>query len=274
MKIKEMMQKMKDHSPISIGMRTLKTSIAAILTATIALMPIPIIGNQFYALMGTVFSMQTTVSNSFRMGRGRIIGTALGAFIGFLFAHFELESPPFIGLAIALVIIICGLLKITHSILITVTLCLLILFNPNREGGLLSYAFFRTLDTAIGVIIGFLINRFIAPPNHLKALIKKLENLDALTKKVVKNAQKLPELKKELATLTLIHENYQADEKYDNHDVSNENLRKAVEACRSLSFHFSHCNASERVVKRYHSEQIDKVLTMLAHTINELKGVV
>jgi len=274
MKIKEMMQKMKHNSPISIGMRTFKTSIAAILTATIALMPIPIIGNQFYALMGTVFSMQTTVSNSFKMGRGRIIGTALGAFIGFLFAHFELDSPPFIGLAVALVIIICGLLKITHSILITVTLCLLILFNPNREGGLLSYTFFRTLDTAIGVVVGFLINRFIAPPNHLKSLIKKLENLDALTKKVLKNAQKLPELQKELATLALVHENYQADEKYDNHDVSNESLRKAVEACRSLYFHFNHCNASEHVIKHYHTDQIYKTLAVLENTINELKGAI
>jgi len=272
MKIRKIIRKVKLHSPISIGMRTLKTGIATTVTATIALSPI--IGNPFYALMGTVFGMQNTVSNSFKMGIGRVIGTAIGAFIGFTFAFFELSSPPFIGLAIALVIIICGLFKIRDSILITVTLCLLIMFNPTREGGLLLYTFRRTLDTALGVVIGFLINRFIAPPNHLKSLITELEILLTLTRKVLKNANKLPELQNELSALALIHTNYQADEKYDNHDVSNENLRRIVEASSDLYFHFKSCNASDQAVKNYHIDKINETLILLDNALNELKGVI
>jgi len=272
MKIKKAIRKIKYYSPISIGMRTFKTWIAATLTAAFSLTPI--IGNPFYALMGTVFGMQNTVSDSFKMGIGRVIGTAIGAFIGFLFAHFQLESPPAIGLAIAIAIIICGLLQIKHSILITITLCLLIMFNPDREGGLFNYAFFRTLDTAFGVIISFLVNRFIAPPNHLKSLIIELEALSTLTKKALKDINKLPQLKEELPMLKLIHTNYQADEKYDNHHISNENLRRTVDACNDLYFHFKHFQASDRSIKNYHINKIHNTLILLENTLNELKGVI
>lgn len=272
MNIRKMIRKIKLHSPISIGMRTFKTWIAATLTAAIALTPI--IGNSFYALMGTVFGMQATVSNSFKMGFGRVIGTAIGAFIGFIFAYFQLSSPPVIGLAIILVIIICGLLKINHAIFITVTLCLLIMFNPNREGGLLNYTFLRMLDTALGVVISFLVNRFIAPPNHLKSLVTEFEILCTLTKKALKDSSKLPELKKEVSLLSLIHTNYQADEKYDNYDISNENLRKTVEACGDLYFHFKNCKVPDSTIKDYHTDKINKTLSLLENTINALKGVI
>jgi len=272
MNIKKMIRKIKFHHPISIGMRTFKTWIAATVVAAIGLTPI--IGNPFYALVGAVFGMQNTVSNSFKLGMSRVIGTAFGAFIGFLFAFFELSSPPLIGLAIALIIIICGLLKIPQATLITVTLCLLIMFNPDRDGGLFNYTFFRTLDTAIGVVIGFLINRFIAPPNHLKSLVTELEILCKLTKDALKDDSKLPELKKDLSEIALIHTNYQADEKYDNHDVSNESLRKTVDSCSDLYFHFKSCQAPDPTIKNYHIDKINETLILLESALNELKGVI
>jgi len=272
MNVRKLIRKIKLHTPISIGMRTLKTWIAATLTATIALTPI--IGNAFYALMGAVFGMQTTVSNSFKMGLGRVIGTAVGAFIGFIFAYFQISSPPVIGLAIVSVIIICGLLKINHATFITIALCLLIMFNPVREGGLLRYTFFRSLDTALGVIISFFVNYFIAPPNHLKSLVTELEVLHRLTKKIIKDGDKLPELKEELSMLILIHTNYQADEKYDNYDVSNENLRRTVEACEDLYFHFKSCKASEQGIRSYHIDKINQTMGLMEGTIISLKGVI
>jgi len=274
MDIKKIIGKIKRHSPISIGMRTFKTWIAATITATIALMPIPIIGNTFYALMGTVFGMQNTVSSSFKMGIWRIVCTVIGAFTGFIFAYFDFYSPPLIGLAIAFIIIICGLLKIQNFIFLTVTLCLLIMFNPDRQDGIISYTFLRTLDTAIGVVIGFLVNRFIAPPNHLKSLVMELEVLSMLAKETLKDSSKLPELEKELSSLMIIHKNFQADEKYDNHDVSNESLRGAVDACSDLYFHFKNCTESDWAVKNYHLEKISNTRTLLEKTLNELKGVI
>jgi len=268
----KIVKKVRQYSPISIGMRTFKTGLAAIITATIGLTPL--IGNPFYALMGAIFGMQSTVSNSFKLGMGRIAGTAIGAFIGFIFAHFELVNPLAIGAAVALVIIICGMLKIQQSILITITLCLLIMFNPNREEGLFNYTFFRTLDTALGVIIGFLINRFIAPPNHLKALITELEILSELSREVLQDKCKLSQLKKELPNLALIHGNYQIDQKYDSHEMPNEKLLKTVEACSELYFHFKNCDTSVEMIKSYHANEINQTLILLEQTLSELKGVI
>jgi len=267
-----------DRSPI--GLRTIKTGIAVILTTTLALTPI--IGNPFNATMGTILSMQNTVSNSFRTGRERVIGTIIGALIGFLFIFFERYTPPFIGLAIITIIVVCGFLKISHATLITITLCLLIIFNPNRGyNGLLNYTFFRALDTAIGVIIGALVNRFIAPPNHLKSLITELEAIHTLTKNSLTvthqdaQFQKLSsEIKTLLAKLTLLYNNFKADEKYDNHNVSNENLETTVDACSDLYFHFRHRQGCEATLKDYHTAEIDKTLTLLENTVTTLKDVV
>ena len=272
MNLREKARKLKSRSPIQIGMRTFKTWVAATVTGLVGLTPV--IGNPFYALMGTIFGMQSTVANSYKMGVGRVVGTAVGAFIGFLFAYFELTSPPLIALAIATVIIISGWLKIRHSLMITITLCLLIIFNPDREGGLFNYAFFRTLDTTIGVIIGFVINRFIAPPNHLKFLVTELETLHQVAQETLADDDKLPLLQDEVAKLTLHHSNYQADEKYDNHDVSNELLRKTVESCSDLYFHFKNTKTSDATIAEYHKGKIDEAFNLLKDTLELLKEVV
>ena len=272
MDIREKFRNAQRNMPFKIGMRTFKTWIAATVTGLVALTPI--IGNPFYALMGTVFGMQSTVANSFKLGVGRVIGTAVGAFIGFLFAYFGLTSPPLVAIAIAVVIIITGILNIRHSIMITITLCLLIIFNPDREGGLFFYAFFRTLDTTLGVIIGFVINRFIAPPNHLRFLVSELEALYKIAQNTCTDDSQLPSLQREISKLTLYHSNYQADEKYDNHDVSNESLRKTVEACNDLYFHFKSTKTPDTTVATYHASQIDEALQLIEEALNSLKEVV
>jgi uncharacterized membrane protein YgaE (UPF0421/DUF939 family) len=158
--------------------------------------------------------------------------------------------------------------------MITITLCLLIIFNPNREGGLFNYAFFRVLDTTVGVIIGFVINRFIAPPNHLRFLINELEALQKVAQNTCIDDSLLPALQREIAKLTVYHGNYQADEKYDNHDVSNENLRKTVEACSELYFHFKNTKTSDTTVANYHISEINEALALLEETVKSLKEVV
>jgi len=271
-KIRRKIRKLQSRNPIQIGMRTFKTWIATTVTGLVALTPI--IGNPFYALMGTVFGMQSTVANSFKLGVGRVIGTAIGAFVGFLFAYFGLTSPPLIAIAIAVVIIITNILNIRHSIMITITLCLLIIFNPDREGGLFNYAFFRTLDTTIGVVIGFVVNRFISPPNHLRFLVNELEALQKIAKNTCTDDSRLPELQREIAKLTVFHSNYQADKKYDKHDVSNESLRKTIEACNDLYFHFKNVKTADPTVATYHTDKISEAFVLLEESVKLLKEVV
>lgn len=272
MAVKEKIKNFIQNLPIHIGMRTFKTWLSATVTGLIAVTPI--IGNPFYALMGSVLGVQSTVADSFQLGVGRIVGTALGATIGFIFAYFGLTSPPLIALAIAAVIIISGWLRIRHSIMITVTLCLLIIFNPTPEGGLVLYASFRTLDTSIGVVVGLLINRFVAPPNHLKNLVAELEALYDVAKNAHTDSQQLPVLQEEIVKLTFHHSNYQADEKYDNHDISNANLRRTIEICNDLYFHLKNITVTDVVIANYHTEQIDEIFVTLKDTIDLLKEAI
>lgn len=265
------LKKLKVYSPISIGMRTFKTWLAVTLTATLSLTSI--IGNPFYAVMGTVFGMQNTVSHSFEIARCRIIGTAVGAFIGFVFAYFELTSPPLIALAIVMVIIACGLLKIEEAIFITFTLCLLIMLNPDRDEGLFLYTALRVVDTAIGLVIGVVINYYIVPPNYLKSLTLKLDSFYALTEKVADDRSLFPKLKKELADLEFLHSNFQADAKYDGHDLCAETIERAVEACSYLYVHLRHSTPDASVAQEYHRILAEDALIYLKNTIDQLKGV-
>ena len=271
MEMKNNLQKLQQHIPVPFGMRTFKTAIAATLTALLALTPV--IGNRFYALMGTILGMQTTVSQSFNVGIGRILGTAIGAFVGFVFGSLGFDSPLAIGIAVAIVIMICVKLNILHSTLITITLCLLIMFNPDREGGLFNYALFRTLDTAAGVVVGFLVNRFFAPPNHLKYLIKKLELFYELSLTAERDEDILYKLKSEIQNFQVLHNNYLADIKYDKHDLSKVNLFKTVEASNDLYFHFKNAKNPDDTVSNYHKLKINEALEMLKQTLDELKGV-
>ena len=69
-----------------IGMRTLKTGLAVIITSCLS--GTFLISNPFYAVIGTVFAMQNTVKSSFVAGKNRLLGTVLGAVIGYFFcAH-------------------------------------------------------------------------------------------------------------------------------------------------------------------------------------------
>ena len=265
-----MLELIKKHSPISIGMRTFKTWLAVTITFSLALTQV--IGNPFYAVMGTILGMQNTLSSSFRTARFRIIGTSVGAFIGFLFGYFNLTAPPLMALAVVLVILACRLLKIGDAVFITLTLCLLIMLVPEREGGLFIYTTSRVLDTAVGLVVALVINFFVAPPNYLNTLTQELENLYFLTKKTIEDRSNLPKLKNKLVKLSSLHNNYQADYKYDNHFISLTRIEKAVEAGNYLYFHLKHLIPKEEEAKEHQQVLITDTLNFIEKTIEELKG--
>ena len=86
-----------------IGMRTLKTGIAVVLTLYLG--QTFLISNVFYAVIGTIFALQNTMKSSLVAGKNRLLGTVMGAIIGFLFAQLQLHSPLFIGLAVIMTIV-------------------------------------------------------------------------------------------------------------------------------------------------------------------------
>jgi len=256
-----------------IGARTLKTGLAVTISATLALTPL--IASPFYAILGTIFAMQNTVSNSFKLGKGRVYGTMVGAAIGFVFAYFSLTDPPFIGIAMMCVIIACGALKLNHSIFITFTLCASIMLNQ-REGSLIIYTLHRSLDTALGVVVGVIVNYFIIPPNHLYELATRMEKIKKLTINALDDEDLLITLRNDFATLSTFYRNFTLDKKYDRHSVSYSELSVTMEGIQDLYFHVKSLHYFEgdthAELTDYHTGKIKGTLQMIDKTVADLKA--
>lgn len=161
------------HLKQLIGLRTLKTGLAIFLALLIS--NSSFISNPFYVAMGTVFALQSTVKNSFAVGRERLMGTLIGGFMGFLFACLPWQNFPLVAFAAILTIVFCNQTKNTKAISISITICLSILISIEDQHPL-TYSFFRMTDTGIGLLIGILINYFVARPDYSTQMKYLLEH--------------------------------------------------------------------------------------------------
>ena len=157
-----------------VGMRTIKTAIAVSLT--IFLSQMFNLKSPFFAGIAAVIAMQSSVAESFYMGRNRMYSTVLGATIALLFSLIAPENPLFIGIGIIIIIYICNLFKLKKPVTLSIIVFLSIILNY-KEGSRVSYALYRTLDTFFGLAIGTLINYFILPPNMEEGLIESINNM-------------------------------------------------------------------------------------------------
>lgn len=165
-----------------IGMRTIKTAIAVSLTILIS--QLFNLKSPFFAGIAAIISMQTSVTESFNTGRNRMYGTIIGAIVALLFSLIAPENPFFIGIGIIIIIYICNIFGWKKSVQISNIVFLSIILNY-EEGRRVNYAFYRTLDTLIGVIIGTLINYFILPPNMENKIKESLNDMYLQVKDMV-----------------------------------------------------------------------------------------
>ena len=144
-----------------VGMRNIKTAIAVVLSILISKaikMEYP-----FYAAIASIISMQSSVEDSFKTGRNRMLGTIIGAIIGFLCALINPESLILVGLGIVIVIYLCNLLSWKESSSIGCVVFCAIMLNIKGNNPLF-YSLNRILDTFVGIIVAIGVNYFIVPP--------------------------------------------------------------------------------------------------------------
>ncbi|HLS54051.1 MAG TPA: aromatic acid exporter family protein [Tissierellaceae bacterium] len=144
-----------------IGMRTVKTVIAVILTLIVA--EVFKLRSPLLASIAAIMTMESSISESFVTGTNRMYGTILGGFTALIVTL--IVPGNFIALAIGLIFIIniCTKFNWEKAARISMVVFLAIVLNYDMDDGL-SYAVNRTLDTLIGVIIGTAINYFVRPP--------------------------------------------------------------------------------------------------------------
>ncbi len=156
-----------------VGLRNIKTALAV----TVCMVIFNFIGreNAFYACIAAVICMKDTVSSSFAMGKNRLIGTILGGVFGIVIIFIMIKIPllyaynSFVtGLGIVAVIYTCNLFNKPGSVTIACIVLIGIMINYSGPQSY-AYAVGRSIDTAIGIIVAILINKYFNPPKEKTA---------------------------------------------------------------------------------------------------------
>jgi len=152
-----------DHVPHRVGMRNIKTAVAAALCAFVYYF---LDRSPAFACIGAIFGMGSDFANSKLHGGNRLFGTIIGGLLGMLlfriYIIFYPDGSPsllmvlmvFIGTV--LLILLCQTFWVGGVQPGGVVLCI-ILFNTPVET-YVTYALNRMLDTGIGVVAALAVN--------------------------------------------------------------------------------------------------------------------
>lgn len=159
-----------------IGLRTLKTAAAVIVSMLLVDSFGTTTSRLIFAMLGAMAAVQPTFRESVESCMTQIIGTLFGAAVGVVLLALHLPGLVCTGIGIILVITMYNALGIRFSpslpCLIVVTLC------TAPEAHPLSYAAGRIWDTAIGLAVGMAINTLIFPYDNSRKIRQALESLD------------------------------------------------------------------------------------------------
>lgn len=153
-----------------VGMRNIKTAIAATLCAFIYAF---FDRNPTFACIGAIFGMGSDFKDSKRSGGNRLFGTIIGGLVGMVLFYIYIQFYPeptsnfrimlfellFIGVII--LVLICQFFVIPGAIQPGGVVLCIILFNTPVDA-FISYPLNRIFDTAIGVLIGIIVNLLIS----------------------------------------------------------------------------------------------------------------
>lgn len=147
---------------MTIGMRNIKTALAVFLS--IIFSNILKLDYPFYAAIASLVCMQSNLEKTYTAGKNRLLGTFIGAVLGFVFASLFPTNALFSALGIVLLIYICNKLDWNDAISMAGIVFLGIMLNIKDNKHALVYSYKRLLETLIGITIAFIVNSFIKPP--------------------------------------------------------------------------------------------------------------
>ena len=153
-----------------IGMRNIKTALSV--GICIIILRLSNFDSAFYACIAAVITMQTTVENSFQTGKNRLIGTIIGTIIGIIFSYIAPHSTILTITGVSLIIYITNILHENKSTNIACVVFLAIMINLKNTSPL-HYGINRFIETAIGIIVAVLVNRYICPYNEITVKSKE-----------------------------------------------------------------------------------------------------
>ena len=189
-----------------IGLRTIKTTLAVILSMVLVYYYGTTDSRMIFAMLGAMAAVMPTFKESLESCLTQIIGVSMGALIGLFLQLFPLHDLATCGLGIILVITLYNQFRIrfspTLACLIVVTISITSDMDP------VSYAAGRIWDTAIGLVVGMLINTLIFPYDNSTQFRATVQSLD---KEVIRFLEdmfdgddQLPDVEEMIRTIDLL----------------------------------------------------------------------
>ncbi len=159
-----------------IGLRTLKTAAAVIISMMIVTSYGSTTSKLIFAMLGAMAVMGHTFKESMESCFTQIFGMFFGALAGVLLLCLPLPSLLLAGIGIVFVITLYNVFHIRFSPSLPCLIVVILCTTPNIQP--FSYAIGRLWDTAIGLAVGMLINTFVFPYNNSRQIRAAAECLE------------------------------------------------------------------------------------------------
>jgi len=166
----------KKRSRFHIGLRTVKTAAAVILSMIVVDSYGATASRLIFAMLGAMAAMQTTFKDSLEACLTQIVGVAFGAICGIVMLLIPMNHLVVCGVGIVLVITLYNALKIRYSPSLPCFIVVLLCTTPDIQP--VSYALGRIWDSAIGLGIGLVINTLVFPYDSSRQIRFAAEGLD------------------------------------------------------------------------------------------------
>lgn len=234
-----------------IGMRNIKTAISVSICVALA----HVFNREyiFYAAIASVIAMQSSVTDSFKAGKNRILGTIAGAVIGFVCAFISPNNIILCGVGIVILIFICNSLGWNKSITISCIVFLAIMLNLNGRSPFM-YSINRIIDTFIGITVAVLVNYFILPPKHWDKLydqyILAIDKVFIIIEEKLCNHKKvnLDKLENEILKLESNLNTYTSELRIrQQENVYIDKIKKIINVCNEIYIHLKIIESIEKV---------------------------
>lgn len=164
------------HSPIHIGLRTIKTAVAIIISMILVDALGASSSKLIFGMLGAMAAVQPTFRASVESCLTQIIGVLFGALVGIALLALPLPDLLAVGIGIVLVITLYNTLRFRYSPSLPCFIVVLLCTTPDIRPW--SYALERIWDTAIGLSVGMLINSLVFPYDNSRRIRDTVKSLD------------------------------------------------------------------------------------------------
>lgn len=161
---------------IHVGLRTVKTAAAVILSMLIVNAYGTSSSKLIFAMLGAMVAVQPTFQESLEACLTQIIGVLFGAMAGILLRYLPIPTMAICGIGIVLVITLYNTLRIRFSPSLPCLIVVILCTTPDIQP--ITYSVGRIWDSAIGLSVGLVVNMLIFPYDNSRRIRDTARSLD------------------------------------------------------------------------------------------------